>query len=136
LKGLDKVTDIIALYSEVEEAYPRVAESTTRNAFAEKVATLYFHVLEFLFKATCYFDLTTPQRVIRNVPKLDDWDSDLKQISDLDESCRRLAAALALEDQRKGSKNLVDVLERLQASRQKLEAKDWDTIRREYSSHK
>jgi hypothetical protein len=130
LKGLDKVTDIIALYSEVEEAYLRVAESTTRNAFAEKVATLYFHVLEFLFKATCYFDLTTPQRLIRNMPKLDDWDSDLKQISDLDESCRRL------EDQRKGSKILVDVLERLQASRQKLEAKDWDTIRREYGSHK
>jgi hypothetical protein len=30
--------------------------------------------------------------------KLDNWDSDLKQISDLDENYGRLAAALALED--------------------------------------
>jgi hypothetical protein len=124
LKGIDKITDIITVYSEVEEKYLHISESTAGNTFTQKMADLYFHVLQFLFKATCYFDLSTSQRVIRNMPKLDDWESDLHNIIDLDETCRRLAAALAQEDQRKGTKTLADVLGRLQISEQKVEPKD------------
>jgi hypothetical protein len=130
------VTDIITLYSEIEEEYLHVAESPTKNTFAEKVASLYFRVLEFLFKATCYFDLTATQRVMRNVPKLDDWNSDLNTIRDLDESCRRLAAALTFEDQKKGSKTLAGVLERLEVSEHRADRKDWTTIRQEHGNHK
>jgi hypothetical protein len=77
-------------------------------------------VLDFLAKAACYFDLNTVQRLIRNVPRLDDWASQLRRIKEIDEVCQRLAARSAFEDQREGAKTLANILEQQRTSIQEL----------------
>jgi hypothetical protein len=120
LNGLDDITDLISLYSDVEREYLRKDESAVEKNFARKLEALYVHVLEFLVKAACYFDLNTAQRLVRNLPKLDDWDFLIRKIRESNEVCQRLANASAMEDQRIGTKTLVDIMERQRTSIQDL----------------
>lgn len=113
------MTDIISLYTGVDN-YLWGDMSHVKTNFAKKLEDLYLHVLEFLIKAACYFELSTTKRLVRNIPKLDDWDSQLRRIRAIDEGCQRLAATCAFEDHRQGLSNLADILEQQRTYIQEL----------------
>jgi hypothetical protein len=112
LEGLEKITDLIDLYAGVEDEYlGRDEFSPLQTKFAEKLEILYFEILEYLAKAACHFDRDTVQRMLRNIPKIDDWDGQVQKIMSSDEACRRFANKFDSQDQRMGTKTIKILLE-------------------------
>jgi len=94
LEGLEKITDLIDLYAGVEGEYLGQDESTLQTKFAEKLEIFYLEILEYLARAACHFDRDTVQRMLRNIPKIDDWDGQVQKITSSDEACRKIANRL------------------------------------------
>jgi hypothetical protein len=111
LKGLEEITDIIDLYTSIENVYLKPDESEFMKNFIGKLEKLYFNILYFLAKAARYFDLNTAQRMTRNTLKIDGWDTRLQEIKSLDEKCRKFASASHSQEQRTGMKTIKELVQ-------------------------
>ncbi|MCJ1243178.1 hypothetical protein MMC30_000375 [Trapelia coarctata] len=90
LDGLEDVTKLISRYNAVEQAYLKRETASLKDEIEVVVIQLYTRILEFQAKAACYFDRSTPSRILLNILKADDWAGLLKQIEKLDTQCREL----------------------------------------------
>jgi hypothetical protein len=111
LKGLEDITDFIDLYEGVEKEYLKRDESTLIIKFKQKLEDLYLEILDFLASAACHFDQNTVKRMLRNIPKIDDWEGRLRTLADLDTGCRKFATKIDSEYHRSGMKTMKDLLD-------------------------
>ncbi|KAF7868766.1 uncharacterized protein EAF02_009502 [Botrytis sinoallii] len=90
LEGLEKLSDIIARYTEVESVYLNTAVAGDVDIQLElRVIKLYACILKFQATAACYLSYSTLKRLMRNLPKLDDWSKLLTEVTSEDENCYR-----------------------------------------------
>ncbi|KAF5879411.1 putative sesquiterpene cyclase protein [Botrytis fragariae] len=90
LEGLEKLSDIIARYTEVESVYLNTAVAGDLDIQLElRVIKLYTCILKFQATAACYLSYSTLERLMRNLPKLDDWSKLLTEVTSEDENCYR-----------------------------------------------
>ncbi|KAF7941076.1 hypothetical protein EAE99_000713 [Botrytis elliptica] len=98
LEGLEKLSDIIARYTEVESVYLNTAVAGDLDIQLElRVIKLYACILKFQATAACYLSYSTLKRLMRNLPKLDDWTKLLTEVTSEDENCYRW---VSLQDSR------------------------------------
>ncbi|KAF7927550.1 uncharacterized protein EAE98_005932 [Botrytis deweyae] len=98
LEGLEKLSDIIARYTEVESVYLNTAVAGDLDIQLElRVIKLYTCILKFQATAACYLSYSTLKRLMRNLPKLDDWSKLLTEVTSEDENCYRW---VSLQDSR------------------------------------
>ena len=107
---MEEITDFIDLYAVVEKEYLKRDESTLIKKFKQKLENLYFEILDFLASAACHFDHNTLTRMLRNIPKIDDWEGRLRRVRELDTGCRKFATTIDSEYQRIGMKTMKDLL--------------------------
>lgn len=88
--------------------------------FTERLENLYFEILHFLAKAARYFDLDTAQRLARNIPKIDDWDSELNKIKSSNEACRDFVREMHWQEQRTGMEVITNLMLQQACATQKL----------------
>lgn len=101
---------MIGLYAEVEDEYLIKGETPATRLLAAKIENLYRHILEFLALAICQFGRSTIHRILRNIPKIDDWDGQTDNIQKSDRTCQRHIDILISNTQRLGLRAMSDVL--------------------------
>ncbi|OCK92933.1 uncharacterized protein K441DRAFT_613561 [Cenococcum geophilum 1.58] len=111
LKGLEEITDLIGLYTKIENVYLKQDGGIFMRNFIEKLEHLYFEILLFLAIAARYFDLNTIERIARNIPRIDDWDSQLQAIRTSDKTFRKFANEFRSQEQRTGMETIKDLVE-------------------------
>lgn len=111
---------MIGLYAEVEDEYLTRGETPAMEILAAKIKNLYYQILEFLALAVCQFGRSTIHRILRNIPKIDDWDGQIENIRKSDRTCRRHIDTLNSNTERLGLRAVTNILEEQNRSIQTL----------------
>lgn len=127
MTGLTTITDIVARYgmtmqssctfTDVIRAQSPCGDGVDyqfhelsnplNQKFAESVTRLYKKVLEFQISAALYLGRGTLSRILRNIPKLDGWETMLNVITRLDLDCGRYLSLVQSRNANVGVRNVM-----------------------------
>jgi len=95
----------------VEQTYFKREAASLKDEIEIVVFQPYTRILELQAKAACYFDRSTPSRILLNIVKADDWAGLLKQIEKLDTQCRELQHNYDSVDRQEGMNVMMRLLQ-------------------------
>ena len=100
LDGLAQVSPIVARYAEVEVIYQRKRNTTLEREFEIGLVDLYAEILKYQISAACHCERSTFQRLLRALPKLDDWQGMIQNIKMKDAACQDMTRIFDSQDQK------------------------------------
>lgn len=120
LSGINEVTDLVSVYAGVEQEYNSRHKQPMHITYAKSLEDFYFRVLEFLVRAVYHFNLPAPQRSMRDMFGLGDWEAAIQKIRESHETCQQLATMSAIENLRRDTRTFAEVMKQSQAAIQDL----------------
>ncbi|KAM5367394.1 hypothetical protein ACJZ2D_010039 [Fusarium nematophilum] len=124
IDGVSRTTQLTARYKTVEEDYLRGMHGENED-FENALVALYRHITLFYVKATCYFAKSILKRMLRGVATLDDWASDLADLTEADKECQAFVTGLGLSASLKKSDQILEKLNKLETNDQIDRIKGW-----------
>ncbi|KAM0796200.1 hypothetical protein BDR22DRAFT_868460 [Usnea florida] len=109
LQGLEKITELVALYRFIVyyKFNGKAALFPRRNAhdyrghnpdlatkYGSEIRQLYVKILKYQMKAACHLNRSRLSTFVRNIPKIDDWKGMMGEIDEQDVQCRRYETLL------------------------------------------
>ena len=94
LNGLETITALAGRYKIVEDTLQATIYDPPPKEFTEALLRLYGSILKYEFKAVVYLNRNTLGRLVKNIPKVDDWAGMQQTISENDTECRYFAESL------------------------------------------
>jgi hypothetical protein len=100
LDGITKITPLVAQYTRVETLYLSPERQVSlKPEFEECLTDLYASILEYQIEMASHCARSFPIRLLRAVPKLDDWAGMLAGINDKNSKCREFMSIFDAEQQ-------------------------------------
>lgn len=124
IDGVSKATHLAARYKTVEDDYLRGMHGENEN-FENALVVLYRSITLFYVKTTCYFAKSTLKRMLRGVMDLDDWASDLADLTEADKECQAIVTSLGLSASLKKGDQILELINKLETNDQVDRIKGW-----------
>ncbi len=111
MEGLSQISPIVARYLRMETIYLGVQDRSRHQDFEKCLVDLYAGILKYQVAAACYCKRSTFSRFLRNLPKVDDWATMLKDIDMKDRACKDLASVFDSFEQRTQNSTLQSIFQ-------------------------